>query len=346
MASSNKIRRSASDNSLNNVRTGILKRARGYFQTLFRNINLNVILSDNDWEYFLLIYLDPDFTEENISSVKKEILKHGHFTLSSTPTGEIKVKILEDNINTFKNSFRTTPEHITFNLPLSKKEESSSMLEKTPSIEKEVGTAQTQNTKIPQSKTQKIKPEIMTNKKQAELIELKKKVMVSLHGKFSSTKEYASVVCSKKEPFVVVNTRTKDANEKIAEYLKGIFLSVSMSGKQSIRVGLEEKTDSKANHPAAPKKTAKKKRAYKKRAEKPKKEKKAPAISLSIDEHLSSIKDSFETLKGQSSKNGEQIFNQFIKEYGKNAEFLVRTKTGHEINFIVIKKSLFIKLCS
>ncbi len=340
------IKRSPVENRLNALRATILKRAQNYFSVLLKNYRSDVIFFDEDWEKHLLISLKPEITQDFIPSIKSEILKHGHFNLALTPQGEIKVRILEEQIDSFKTSFKSVPSAVTL-LPSSAPV--ALPQPHTASKKPEVLNQPQNGAIIKELKpvNQPVNQNPMAGKKTLE--KLQEEVRSLLHEK-NMTKSYVSIVCNEIKQTVAINSRSEETAKQMETLLKKTFDFVELKdGKKTVHIGLEAivaKAKKSGGKTSDTGKTADGKKEN--RVKKTRKNQKTEASESqgfdAIGEQLAQLADSFEEIKKQFPKKGEELFAHIIEKYGKNAQLLVRTISGSEEKLISVSKNDFASL--
>lgn len=327
---------SATEKRLNDLRSSVLKKAQKYFSGLLGNYILGIMLA-GEWDNHLLISLRPELSEDFILLIKNEILHHGSFVLS-TVEGKIKVKILEEKIDSLKTSFKTIPSPVKLD-PSDKKGLIIPIPEIRPQTpysppkaeeEKQMAPLVISETLNNQSKNQND----MSSKK---LITLRDDVRATLSENGYTSKNYFSIVFNDKKEVITINCKTREDAEKIEKTLNEKFEFVNLKPEvKTPSIGLkafEEKvkdpkkvTVPKTDTPAGQKKTNSKNTNLE-----------------AISSQIANLATSFEDFKKQSVAKGEVFFNKLVGS-DPLTQLLIRVKSGDSEKLTPVSKEEFMDL--
>ena len=311
------------DNAVNKIRNAVIKRLARYLAELLKLCHPQVVVQ-GDWEHYLIISFPTPYSDEDIASVKSEILKHGNFLLATVNSSQIKVRITQDKAESMKHDFRSLPKQTYFN-SLTNGNEPSSRTEQ-PAIQTPTVT-ETQN--VTQPKTQTLENMSKTNAEN-----LREEVRAFLKGKNYGSNHYMSIVANHKKGTVTINAKTEDTAKKMCADLKKEYpLTLPGAGAKTVIIAKDGSLKTPATKKAAPVKIARS----------PKK--KTPNETVDVANDLITVKEGLERLiqnigKGSSEK-GKEFFALLT---GKKGQLLVRTTQKNKEQTEIVTEKMFLKL--
>ncbi|MFA7315844.1 MAG: hypothetical protein WC059_03535 [Candidatus Paceibacterota bacterium] len=311
------------DNAVNKIRNAVIKRLARYLAELLKLCHPQVVVQ-GDWEHYLIISFPTPYSDEEIASVKSEILKHGNFLLATVNSSQIKVRITQDKAESMKHDFRNLPKPTYLNSPIKEAGPSSSTEQQT--IQTPTAT-ETQNVTQPKTQT----PENMS-KTNAE--NLREEVRAFLKGKNYGSKDYVTLVANKSQGTVTINAKTEDTAKKMCADLKKEYpLTLPGAGAKTVIIAKDDSLKTPAAKKAAPVKIVRS----------PKK--KTPTGTVDVVNDLITVKEGLERLiqnigKGSSEK-GKELFALLT---GKKGQLLVRTTQKNKEQTEIVTEKMFLKL--
>jgi len=310
------------DNAVNKIRNAVIKRLARYLAELLKLCHPQVVVQ-GEWEHYLIISFPTPYSDEDIASVKSEILKHGSFLLATVNSSQIKVSITQDKAESMKHNFRNLPKPTHLN-SLAKEAGQPLRIE-----QQTIQTPTTETQNVTQPKTQT--PENMS-KTNAE--NLREEVRAFLKGKSYGSNHYMSIVANHKKGTVTINAKTEDTAKKMCADLKKEYpLTMPGSGAKTIIIAKEGSTKTPATKKATPAKIVRS----------PKK--KTPTGTVDVANDLRMVKEGLERLIQNigtgSSEKGKELFALLT---GKKGQLLVRTTQKNKEQTEIVTEKMFLKL--